>query len=160
MDQGQGWFGGRESQWRDYGRQDLGTYRGGADDWRWNEQNRERSGGGVMEKVGRFFGMGPKGYKRSDARIQEDVSDALMDHPEIDATNIEVKVSDAEVTLEGVVDERRIKRLSEDVAERVRGVREVHNRLHVSKQTGTETTTQADGGKTGTRETRRSSLTS
>jgi hypothetical protein len=140
---------GMDESWqnRDYGRQDVGGYRGGSDDWRWNEQGRERTGGGMMEKVGRFFGIGPKGYKRSDARIQEDVSDMLMDHPEIDATHIEVKVQDGEVTLEGIVEERRIKRLAEDVAENVRGVKEVHNRLRLQKQ-GTESTTSSDGGRT------------
>lgn len=85
----------------------------------------------VMEKVGRFFGIGPKGYKRSDQRIQEDVSDALMDDAFIDATHIEVTVKDGEVMLEGWVDDRSTKRRTEDVAGGVRGVRDVHNHLRI-----------------------------
>jgi BON domain len=60
------------------------------------------------------------------------VNDRLLEHGEIDATEIDVSVSDREVTLEGVVDDKRTKRLAEDVAESVRGVRDVHNRLRVA----------------------------
>jgi hypothetical protein len=81
---------------------------------------------------GPFTGRGPKGYVRSDERIHEDVNDRLLEHGEIDATEIDVSVSDREVTLEGVVDDKRTKRLAEDVAESVRGVRDVHNRLRVA----------------------------
>lgn len=94
----------------------------------------------LTERVGRFFGMGPKGYRRSDERIREDVSERLEDHPEIDATNIEVLVKDGEVTLSGSVDNRRAKRLAEDVAEQCRGVKDVHNQIHVTTETGTQET--------------------
>ena len=85
----------------------------------------------MMHRVGRFFGVGPKGYKRSDARIEEDVNDALVDDPFIDATNVEVKVQDGEVTLAGIVDDRMAKRRAEDLAVNVRGVRDVHNHLRM-----------------------------
>lgn len=94
---------------------------------------REREGG--MQKVKRFFGMGPKGYKRSDARIHEDVCDLLMEDDEVDATNIEVRVQNAEVMLTGSVDDRAQKRRAEDLAERVRGVSDVRNELRVSPRT-------------------------
>jgi osmotically-inducible protein OsmY len=81
---------------------------------------------------GPFAGRGPKGYVRSDERIREDVNDRLLEHAEIDATEIDVSVSDREVTLEGAVDDKRTKRLAEDVAESVRGVHDVHNRLRVA----------------------------
>jgi hypothetical protein len=61
---------------------------------------------------GRFTGRGPKGYIRSDERIREDVSDRLEQHGEIDATEIEVRVSNGEVTLEGTVEDRRTKRMA------------------------------------------------
>ena len=48
--------------------------------------------GGIGPRRGPFAGRGPKGYHRSDERIREDVSDRLTDHPDIDATEIEVTV--------------------------------------------------------------------
>ena len=58
--------------------------------------------------------------------------DALCEHGYIDASDIEVTVLNAEVTLIGVVHERPQKRMAEDAAEDVSGVREVHNQLRVS----------------------------
>lgn len=80
---------------------------------------------------GPFAGRGPKSYVRSEERILEDVCERLRDHGEIDATNVAVRVVDREVILEGTVEDRRMKRLAEDVAESVRGVADVHNRLRV-----------------------------
>lgn len=77
-------------------------------------------------------GRGPQGYSRSPDRITEDVNEHLMDDHDVDATNVRVSVDDGEVTLEGTVRSRSEKRRAEDVAERVRGVRDVHNRLRVS----------------------------
>ena len=88
---------------------------------------------------GQFAGRGPKGYKRADDRIREDVNEELTRNPYIDATDIEVKVESGEVTLSGTVNERRAKRLAEDLAERCSGVREVHNQLRVNRgQAGSE----------------------
>jgi len=52
----------------------------------------------------------------------------------VDASDIDVRVSDCEVTLEGSVRERQEKRIAEDVAERVAGVRDVHNLLRVNRE--------------------------
>jgi osmotically-inducible protein OsmY len=76
-------------------------------------------------------GRGPKGYQRSDERIREDVCVRLTDHPGIDASEIEVLVDAGEVTLSGTVDARTTKRLAEEVAESVSGVRDVHNQLRI-----------------------------
>jgi osmotically-inducible protein OsmY len=59
------------------------------------------------------------------------VSDRLTEDGAIDASNITVIVTDGEVTLEGTVEHRRIKRDVEDLADEVSGVRQVHNRLRV-----------------------------
>jgi hypothetical protein len=80
---------------------------------------------------GRFTGRGPKGYVRSDERIREDASDRLEQHGEIDASEIEVRVANGEVTLEGTVEDRRTKRLAEDIIETCPGVKQVHNRIRV-----------------------------
>ena len=61
----QGWFGDEDAQRRS----------------RWDEV---RAGG--------HRGHGPKGYRRSDERIRDDVSDRLSDDSWLDASDIEVKV--------------------------------------------------------------------
>jgi osmotically-inducible protein OsmY len=83
--------------------------------------------------IGRFYGRGPKGYQRSDERIREDVSEELFRSPEIDASEIEIQAQNGEVTLTGKVEDRHQKRLAEDIAEQVSGVRDVHNQLKVDK---------------------------
>lgn len=76
-------------------------------------------------------GKGPKGWQRSDERIREDVNETLARHPEIDASEIEVRVQNCEVTLTGNVDDRRTKRLAEDIVENVFGVKDVENKIKV-----------------------------
>lgn len=83
------------------------------------------------ERRGRFFGRGPKGYRRSDERIREEISDTLMRHPDIDASDIEVEVSKGVVSLTGTVEDRHEKRLAELIAEDPLGVDDVDNRLKV-----------------------------
>ena len=55
-------------------------------------------------------GKGPRGYRRTDARTLEDVNERLADDPSVDATDIEVTVKDAEVTLSGHAADRFEKR--------------------------------------------------
>jgi hypothetical protein len=83
---------------------------------------------------GEHSGRGPRGYRRSDERIREDINDRLTDHDEIDAEDIDVKVSDGEVTLTGTVDSRWTKRMAEDAVYEVSGVSEVTNQLRVKQQ--------------------------
>jgi len=85
-------------------------------------------------------GKGPRGYVRSDERIKEDVSDALFHDPDVDATNVEVKVKDAEVTLTGSVVSRLMKRKAEDCIENISGVREISNQIRVRSSTEPQTT--------------------
>ncbi|BAH40965.1 hypothetical protein GAU_3923 [Gemmatimonas aurantiaca T-27] len=83
-----------------------------------------------------FSGRGPKGWKRSDERIQEELSEQLERHAMIDASEIEVKVDGGEVTLSGTTTDRRTKRLAEDLADRVAGVREVQNQIRLQRADG------------------------
>jgi osmotically-inducible protein OsmY len=76
-------------------------------------------------------GRGPRNYTRSDDRIRDDVNDRLTDDPHIDASDIEVSVSNREVTLSGHVASRFEKRHAEDLAESVSGVAHVQNNLRV-----------------------------
>lgn len=78
-----------------------------------------------------FMGRGPKNYKRSDARIAEDVNDALMMNADVDASELEVTVDKGVVRLSGLVDDRHQKRIAEELAESVLGVQDVENGLKV-----------------------------
>jgi osmotically-inducible protein OsmY len=80
---------------------------------------------------GRYAGRGPRGYRRSDERIREDVNERLTDDWRVDAIDIEVSVDNGLVTLAGRVGSRAEKRRAEDVAESVSGVTDVSNQLRV-----------------------------
>ncbi len=81
---------------------------------------------------GRHVGKGPKNYMRSDDRIKEDVCEAICQHGDIDASNVEVEVEDGTVTLSGTVEERRMKHLIEDAIEEVSGVKDVANQIRTA----------------------------
>jgi hypothetical protein len=86
---------------------------------------------------GRFRGRGPRGYQRSDAQIRDAVCERMADHPELDASDIDVMVAaDGVVTLQGSVADRPSKRLAEDIADSVSGVRDVHNQLRLAGGVG------------------------
>lgn len=86
-----------------------------------------------MDQQREHRGRGPKGYRRSDERIKEDVNDRLSDDYYLDASDVEVMVSNTEVTLTGTVNSREDKRRAEDIAESVSGVSNVENRLRVKQ---------------------------
>lgn len=88
-------------------------------------------GNGDVARDGGFAGRGPKGYRRSDERIQEEVCERLTRHPGIDASDVEVRVQGGEVTLSGTVDSRRTKRMVEDVVDQCGGVVDVVNQLRI-----------------------------
>jgi osmotically-inducible protein OsmY len=81
-------------------------------------------------------GKGPKGYRRSDERIREDINDRLSEGY-LDASDVEVTVANAEVTLTGTVNNRWDKRRAEDIAESVNGVTHVENRIRVKQHGST-----------------------
>ena len=111
------------------------THRGGyGDDY---ARDGGWSGGGRHDDYTRepyrpsYRGRGPKTWRRSDDAIREVVNERLTDHDEVDATDIEVLVENAEVTLTGIVATRREKRVAEDIAWSCGGVHDVHNRLTI-----------------------------
>ena len=172
---GQG-FSGREGGWGGYGNYDRERGRGreaagderdrgfGPNVWR----GPEGYGGGYGQEGwrerwgergrGRYTGLGPRNWRRSDDRITEDINERLTQHPDVDASDIELKVEDGEVTLRGHVEDRRTKRLAEDIAEDVSGVRDVHNEIKIQRseererggrrQEHRETTSAAHSGAT------------
>jgi hypothetical protein len=144
---GMGGMGGAYGSYGAGGSSGAGSYgagRGG--DWRrdegwrgdegWRESRGRDEGGGMMDRlkegVRKLTGRGPKGYKRSDDRIRDDVSERIA-RSWIDSENVEVRVEGGEVTLTGTVVRREDKRQLEDIAEDVFGVEEVHNHLRVSR---------------------------
>jgi len=78
-----------------------------------------------------FSGRGPKGYRRPDERIKEDVSDRFTDDEWLDASELTVDVHQGIVILVGVVLDRQQARRAECIAYAVTGVRGVANRLRV-----------------------------
>jgi osmotically-inducible protein OsmY len=85
---------------------------------------------------GSFAGRGPRNYQRSDERIREDVIDRLTDDPRVDASDIDVRVQNGEVTLSGKVQDRRMRRAAEECIEDLMGVRDVHNELGIEGNRG------------------------
>ncbi|WP_051558869.1 BON domain-containing protein [Allorhizobium undicola] len=78
-------------------------------------------------------GKGPRGYKRTDARILEDVNDRLSEDAAVDASDIEVQVVEGDVTLSGEVANRYEKRRAEDIADSISGVVNVQNNIRVKR---------------------------
>ncbi|RRN66315.1 BON domain-containing protein [Caulobacter sp. 602-1] len=118
-----------ERTWFDRARDEVSSWMGDHDALRRREAD------------GAHRGRGPKGYRRSDERIREDVSDRLTDDSWLDANGIEVAVSDGDVTLTGTVRSREDKRRAEALAESVSGVDNVQNNLRVDCGTDTTATT-------------------
>jgi len=93
---------------------------------------REWLGSETWRVPGPFAGRGPRGYKRSDDRIREELNDRLTAHGLIDATDIECSVHNGEVTLSGFVDSQDSKLAADIVAEGIQGVlHDVHNHLRI-----------------------------
>ncbi len=120
------WGGDRQSynnrDWsRGWDREALGN------EWDQGTSMRDRA------EPGRHAGRGPRNYQRSDDRIREDIIQRLTDHPDIDASDLDVEVKNGEVTLNGTVDERRARHLAEDLVDRVWGVRDVRNEIRVKR---------------------------
>src|SRR5690349_3952695 len=86
-----------------------------------------------MDQQREHRGRGPKGYRRSDERIKEDGNDRLSDDYYLDSSDVEVQVTNTEVTLTGTVNSREDKRRAEDIAESVSGVSNVENRLRMKQ---------------------------
>ncbi len=77
---------------------------------------------------------GPKGYTRSDERIQEEVCERLTHAPEyVDVSDVSVAVQNGAVTLEGTVINRHMKHRIEDIVDQCSGVQDIDNRIRVRR---------------------------
>ena len=98
----------------------------------------ERQGSGYGSST---FGMGsrrgarrgPKGYERSDERLKEDISERMYASDDYDCSDVTVEVSGGKVTLDGSVSDRYSKYMIEEMVDSIAGVKEVDNRLRVSR---------------------------
>jgi hypothetical protein len=129
-------YGQRPNEWHGRAREDerhwdvrhapdlYPTFHDEPDAW-WDRHGRSN------ESWGPYAGRGPRNYTRSNDRIREEVSDRLADHPWVDASQIDVGVDDGVVTLTGSVEDRTQKRMAEDIADSVSGVRDVNNQLRL-----------------------------
>lgn len=131
----------RERAWSPYGQGRQGGVTGGY----------EPSGAGTeyygqaSPMSGPFTGRGPRGWQRPDDRIKEDICERMSHHGSLDASDLEVRVNNCEVTLSGSVQDREAKRMAEHIAESVSGVRDVHNQIRVSGATGPQQPPQQEG---------------
>ena len=85
----------------------------------------------TVSDAGPHYGKGPKGNRRGDDRIKEDVCEMLYAHNEIDASEIEVLVKEGTVTLSGMVESRNLKRQVEAAIDGIPGVVDVQNNLQL-----------------------------
>jgi len=99
------------------------------------DRNQEQVQGQFQQRRGPFVGKGPKGYQRNFERVKENVCDALEQDGFVDASNLEVRCENGEIVLTGTVSDRMQKRRAELIAERVDGVRDVHNQIRVQPDT-------------------------
>jgi hypothetical protein len=76
---------------------------------------------------------GPKGYRRSDERILEDIYEHLLGTYHLDTSDVRIEVHDGVATLTGSVPERRMKHAIEDLVHDIRDVKDVDNRIRVER---------------------------
>ena len=90
------------------------------------------AGHGYHEPGARDPGPVSTAGRPSDERLQEEIHELLVHHPDVDAGPIEVLVEGGEVTLHGSVAEPDTRWLVEELVASVAGVSLVHNRVRVA----------------------------
>lgn len=74
---------------------------------------------------------GPKNYSRSDEMVLGDVCERMALNPDLDASDLTVDIAEGVIRLGGTVTDRRQKRLAEEIADHVYGVRDVENHVRI-----------------------------
>jgi hypothetical protein len=93
---------------------------------------------GASTAPGGFRGVGPRGYRRSDESIRDELCNVMAQHPDLDAGDIDVRVVEGAVTLSGSVPDRHARRLAEDIVGSIGGVSAVRNELRVRSSSVTD----------------------
>jgi hypothetical protein len=83
---------------------------------------------------GNHKGKGPKGYRRTDDLIKEDICEALYRNTGVDASEIEIFVKDGVVKITGFVTSPEQKMMAESAIENLTGIDEIFNDLSVRSE--------------------------
>ena len=133
-----GGYGSPQQRWHseygsqgEFGSQGYGTHAGYGSHGGYGPQGEAHWPQSSWAQQGRAQRRGPKGYKRSDERIREDICERLMQSAYIDSSEVTIEVKDGRVSMEGTVPERRMKHAIEDLAEATAGVTDVENKVRV-----------------------------
>ena len=78
-----------------------------------------------------YYGKGPKGWKLSDEHLREKVCEVLLHSHEVDASEMDVKVEEGCVYLQGNISSRGMKQVAEDLIGSIPGVEDVFTRLKI-----------------------------
>lgn len=136
--------GGDFSRWIAFGRKRGWVSRNG----RILEPYDDEADEGVMPAnwtPGEFAGRGPKDYVRSDQSIEDELYKRLTHHPDLDAEDMEIAVAAGVVSLRGYAANKYEKRLAEEIARDVLGVKDVQSELRF-KEFGFQTNRAAKAG--------------
>jgi len=101
----------------------------------WGGQSGGSYGQGQMSR-GTSGKRGPKGWQRSDERMKEDICERLYHQEHIDSSEVTVEVSEGKVTLDGTVKDRHMKHAIEDLIDGIPGVKDIDNRVRVTRDEG------------------------
>ena len=142
---GAGWFGDQLQNW---GNWFGGRVRGGTAEVGRAVRGRGEQMASALEDQDQRSAMARQSqsprYRRPDERVLDDVWHRIS-VAAVDPQDVEIEVSEGVVTLSGRVSTRFEKRIIEDIADGVFGVKEVHNHLRLARMasegrpTGTET---------------------
>ncbi len=121
-----------------YRRGDTGAMGSGGGSVGFNEFGDRGAGGGGGSGPGgstatRRPRTVPKGFRRTDERVCDEVCERLAEARDLDVSEVTVEVGSGIVTLSGTVSDRRAKYRVEDIAEQVMGVDEVRNNIRVPR---------------------------
>lgn len=90
----------------------------------------------TQRAMARRAGRGPRNATRSDSLIAEELNERMTEDDQLDASEILLRVEDGHVLLTGEVPERWMKHRAEDIADGVRGVKDIDNRIRVDNGSG------------------------
>ncbi len=76
-----------------------------------------------------YYGVGPKGWHLSDEKIRDNICEALARNIHLDASGLEVEVSDGVVHLKGEVNDKLMKREAEKIVNNQFGVKDYKDEI-------------------------------
>lgn len=120
------------SGYDDYEAESL--YGRGFDEGDWSRTwQRGARGSAVRTRGDDHRGRAPEGYRRSDQRLLEEISERVRDDPYVDGRSISLAVHEGIVRIDGEVEARWVKHHLEHIAARCFGVEDVDNRVAVRR---------------------------